>query len=80
VPEYKSRNLIPCGPTEGEEHCWYWLPDQKIHEVLAIKLFDGESQKKGGPVFGAPHRAFELEVTNDLPPTKSVELRAIVIW
>ncbi|PMD17155.1 hypothetical protein NA56DRAFT_648889 [Hyaloscypha hepaticicola] len=80
VPEYKSANLIPRGPKGGEEHRWYWLPDQKVDEVLAIKLFDSESQKKGGPVFGAPHSAFELEGTSDFPPRRSAELRAIVIW
>lgn len=80
VPQYKSGNLIPRGPKGGEGHRWYWLPDQKVDEVLAIKLFDSESQKKGGPVFGAPHSAFELEGMSDFPPRRSAELRAIVIW
>lgn len=80
LSEYKSTNLIARGPAEGAEHRWYWLPDQRDDEVFAIKLFDSESQKKGGPAFGAAHSAFELEETSHIPPRRSVELRVIVIW
>jgi hypothetical protein len=79
VAEYTSSNLTACGP-EGVEHHWYYLPDQKVDEVYAIKHFDSESQKKGGPVSGSPHSAFELEGTGALPARRSAELRAIVIW
>lgn len=79
VPEYRSANLLP-RPPKAEEHRWYWLPEQKVDEVYAIKLFDSDSAKKSGPVAGAPHSAFELKGTSDLPPRRSAEVRAIVIW
>lgn len=77
-PWYKSTNIIARKPP-GEQR-WYWLPDQEIDEVYAIKLFDSESEKPYGPVLGAAHSAFEIEGTGDLPPRRSTELRAIVIW
>lgn len=80
VASYTSTNLIVRGPKEHEKHRWYYLPGQQVDEVYAIKLFDSESQKEGGPIFGAPHSAFQLEGTNDLPPRRSAEVRAIVIW
>ena len=80
VSSYTSTNLIARSPKGEEEHRWYYLPEQKVDEVYAIKLFDSEAQKEGGPVLGVPHSAFELEGTSDQPPRRSVELRAIVIW
>jgi hypothetical protein len=79
LPEYKSTNLLP-RPPKAEGHRWYWLPEQEVDEVYAIKLYDSDGAKEAGPVLGAPHSAFELEGTDGLPPRRSVELRAIAIW
>ncbi|KAK9364561.1 hypothetical protein V1509DRAFT_635988 [Lipomyces kononenkoae] len=79
-PAYKSANILPYGP-DSEIHRWYWLPEQKVDEVYAIKLFDSEALKPGGPAaFSAPHSAFELDGTGDLPPRQSVDVRVILIW
>jgi hypothetical protein len=80
VPSYTSSNLLVRPPKDDKQHRWYYLPDQQVDEVYAIKLFDSDSQKEGGPVFGAPHSAFRLEGTSDLPARRSAEVRAIVIW
>lgn len=77
--EYKTTNLFARGP-KGKQHRWYYLPEQKVDEVYAIKLFDSDSQKKNGPVFGAPHSAFDTKGTNHLPARRSIVCRAIVIW
>jgi hypothetical protein len=79
ISEYKSTNIIARKQAE-EHHRWYWLPNQKDDEIYAIKLFDSESEKVNGPIMGAAHSAFELEGTSELPPRRSTELRAIVIW
>lgn len=36
--------------TEEKDHRWYYLPEQKVDKVHAIKLCDSDSHKKDGPV------------------------------
>jgi hypothetical protein len=63
------------------EHRWYWIPEQDVDEVLVVKLFDSESQRRGSGVAGGTgHGSPELEVEEDREARESVEVRALALW
>jgi hypothetical protein len=59
-------------------HRWYWFPRLRPDEALLLKTFD--SREEGVARFTA-HTAFEdPNGSNEAPPRRSIELRALVFW
>ena len=81
VPAYKSENLLPLAPDDGDAYQWYYLSEQKPEEVLALKLFDSQAhQHESKAVYCGPHSAFTLPGTEERSPRRSAEVRVFVIW
>ncbi|KAI9838970.1 MAG: hypothetical protein M1819_004178 [Sarea resinae] len=60
---------------------WYYLSEQDIDEVLAIKLFDSAALGENSQEAGAPwHASPEIGVVEDDHARESIELRVLAFW
>ena len=81
VKEYKSENMLPIAPQNGEEHMWYYISEQRPEEVYALKLFDSEAHRQASNVAEcSAHSAFSLPGQESEELRKSVEVRVVIIW
>ena len=79
--EYRSENVLPIAPKDGDEYKWYYIGEQKPEEVYALKLFDSEAHKEGSEAAECvAHSAFSLPGQETEEPRKSAEVRMVVVW
>ena len=64
--------------TWNPEHRWYWFPRLRPDEALLLKIYDSLEQ---GVARYTAHTAFEDPTgSQEAPPRRSIELRALVFW
>jgi len=64
--------------TWNPAHRWYWFPRLRPDEALLLKIYDSLEQ---GVARYTAHTAFEDPAgSQEAPPRRSIELRALVFW
>lgn len=58
-------------------HRWYWFPRLRPDEPLLLKIYDSRTD---GTARLTAHTAFELPGSEEAPPRRSIELRALLFW
>ena len=60
------------------KHRWYYVPRQRIDEVLLLKIYDSQTD---GTARLTAHTAFDDPTTPaDAPARRSIEVRSLVFW
>jgi hypothetical protein len=63
--------------SKEEQHRWHYLSDMKPEEVLVFKHFDS---KRDIPAWRCAHTSIEIPGTENLPPRRSIDVRALVCY
>lgn len=77
MPSGKATENYVVQAKHVQRHKWYYLSDQRPDEVLMFKIFDSDISCLARRT---PHSSFSYPGSEDLPPRKSIEVRAAVYF
>ncbi|OAP60994.1 hypothetical protein AYL99_05998 [Fonsecaea erecta] len=78
--EYMLEAYTISRPAKLEDHQWYYVSEQKPHEVMMIKFADTESEIDKDVAVAGGHGSPFVMGTEDEEPRESIEARVIAFW
>ncbi|KIX94929.1 uncharacterized protein Z520_09239 [Fonsecaea multimorphosa CBS 102226] len=78
--EYLLEAYTISRPTNLDDHKWYYVSEQKPHEVMMIKFADTDSVHDKDIAAAGGHGSPFVVGTEDEEPRESIEARVIAFW
>ncbi len=78
--DYLLEAYMMSKPKNQDDHEWYFVPEQKPHEVLMFKFADTESQYDSEVAGACGHGSPFIVGTEDEEPRESIEARVLAFW
>ncbi|EXJ71369.1 uncharacterized protein A1O5_05176 [Cladophialophora psammophila CBS 110553] len=78
--EYLLEAYTISRPQKREDHEWYYVSEQKPHEVMMIKFADTDSEHDKDVAAAGGHGSPFVVGTEDAEPRESIEARVLAFW